>query len=169
MQNKKAKVIVSLLVLIGLLGISIIAFANKLDPCAPPEATMHTLNEIYDAVNAASSGIAEREGFVKYARVNIESAVDMLTVVPGKRFVLLKLLCRKANGNQNWTVRAFADEVTYRYIFHGWGKPYDSSHYMWDFPDRCVEVYPGEILRVSNTDAVDWLDVHIIGYFYDVP
>ena len=63
---------------------------------------MVTLDEIYNAVNAASSRVAEREGYVKYVTVDPETSEDLLTVEAGKRFVLLKLLCRMMN--KDWMI-----------------------------------------------------------------
>lgn len=53
-KRQKRNVAVGLLVLAGLLAFSFLATGGNLDPSAPPGPTMHTLEEIYNLVQAGS-------------------------------------------------------------------------------------------------------------------
>lgn len=52
MKENKTKIIFSVLVLAGLVGLAMIAGAGNLEPNAPPGPTMHTLEDIYNLVGS---------------------------------------------------------------------------------------------------------------------
>jgi type VI secretion system secreted protein Hcp len=52
MKENKTKIILSVLVLAGLVGLAMIAGAGNLEPNAPPGPTMHTLEDIYNLVGS---------------------------------------------------------------------------------------------------------------------
>lgn len=138
----------------------------------PPSATMKTLNEIYDAVIAGSSGISEREGYLKHADVDPCSTYTFFTVPANKQFVLLNLVFRYDNSTSK---RKACLTVNDNFLT---GYPYlrsytDSSSYTQsfaDFQDRCVVVNAGETLKVVNNEASpSILRAMIAGYFCNIP
>ena len=84
-----ANLTVILLVLVGLLAYNMVSNAG-LNPSAPPAETMKTMQDVYDAVIAESSGISQRDPLVICKSAGAGATVNLLTVPAGKRFVLLK-------------------------------------------------------------------------------
>ena len=163
--NREGRVLVAILVLVAMGGLTYLAVAGDTEPSAPPGATMRTLEEVYDAVNATSAGISERENYCRYFNFGSSTGyTEILTVEGGKRLVILQMFVLPSDG---WVM--YVDDEVFLVC-----KPicYDSTStptkQMWDFPDRCVVVDGGQTLKLLNPGGNDhW--IQIIGYFYDVP
>ncbi len=164
MEKKKVNksLVVVLLVLAGLLSYALLTQAGNLEPSAAPAPTMRTLGEIYDA---ASGGINEREGYCKCLEVPAQTTETILTVPTGKRFVLLKLQAKCSNP-YSWTLTVDDNILFDGNIYYRGDK--DSLGYWDDFPDRCVVLNEGEVLKAVCTSTSFPLMVVLIGYFYDV-
>jgi hypothetical protein len=169
-KGKSTKVVTCVLALAALLGILTLATAGNLEPNAPPAPTMKTLNEIYDAVIAGSSGVSERQGYWQDVNVGALSSYNFFTVPTGKQFVLLKVTML-GNATQPNNFNAYLTDGNFsmssRYMryyadLNNFGFCYE------DFPDRCVVVNAGNTLRIINNDS--FLEkVKIVGYFHNVP
>ncbi len=159
-KENRIKVVVSVLALAGLLGILTLATAGNLEPSGPPASTMKTLDEIYDAVIVASSGISEREGYLQHVELSPGGSYTFFTVPTGKRFVLLKLYLYGPDMSLTSTGGLSIDGSYFPYQS-------DAQYQPVDFPDRCVVVNAGETLMVSNPYIYSY-PATILGYFYDV-
>jgi hypothetical protein len=159
-KGKNTKVVTCGLALAGLLLVWTLATAGDLEPSAPPASTMKTLDEIYDAVVEGSSGISERQGYIKCVEVGADSTYTFFTVPAGKCFVLLKL-------NMAYTTTLTVDDLLFIGPRSFWLESELSN--VVDFPDRCVLVNAGETLKAVNEHPTVAYDVSIVGYFYDVP
>jgi hypothetical protein len=174
MKDKRTKIAAGVLALAGLLSLLTLSTAGNLEPNAPPGPTMKTLDEIYDAVIAGSSGVSERQGYWKDVNVGALSSYDFFTVQTGKQFVLLKVTMR-GNATQPNNFNAYlTDGNDGNFSMSSRGMRYYEDPYSFfgfcyeDFPDRCVVVNAGSTLRIINNDSF-WTKVKIVGYFYDVP
>jgi hypothetical protein len=170
MKDKSMKVLACVLALAGLLGLLTLAIAGDLEPNGPPAPTMKTLNEIYDAVIAGSSGISEREGYLKHVDVDPCSTYTFFTVPTGKRFVLLNLTFRYdySEFRRKAYLTVNGNFLTGYPYLRSYTDPLNMIQSYADFPDRCVVVNAGETLKVVN-DESSALKVMIVGYFHDVP
>lgn len=161
-KQTKTTVVVILLTLAGLLVFSLFAGAGDLEPSAPPGSTMKTLQEVYDA---ASSGVSEREGFVK----QLTAVSDVLVVPQGQRFVVMQILTR--NSSDTWELKIDGSQFLNQDIF-GYrstqitGSISLTASFNVTFPDRCVTVEQGQTLSFVQMSSSR---VTIIGYLYDVP
>jgi hypothetical protein len=154
---------VAFLAVVGALMCSHVIFgdAANWDPPGPPAPTMTSLDAIQSAVEDASCGVSEREGYCQF--LSVEYGTHTLFTVPtGKRFVLLKLFVPRTNA---WYLRVDGEALIHYAIAQ---TSSTAASYMWDFPDRCVVVDPGQVLEFENGIGTP-LAAHIIGYFYDVP
>ncbi len=162
-KNVNTNLVIVLLVLGGLLGYALLAQAGNLEPSAAPAPTMKTLQEVYDV---ASSGINEREGFVKQLT---SSDPNVLTVSAGKEFVILQTLTR--DPSRTWNLKIddiqFLNENIFghKQISSSSGAAYAGTFNI-TFPDRCVTVEQGQVL---SFEAISAPSITIIGYYYDVP
>jgi hypothetical protein len=154
-KHKRKTVAVSLGILAGVLGFSLLATAGNLDPNGPPGPTMRTLDEVYQAVLRGSSGVAERKGFFRHYEVAEGASETCFTVPAGERFVLLKYWLSSPE------LELTVDDETF--IKGSWFGNADM-----DFPDRAIAVNSGETLKVANS-YISRRFVTIVGYFYDVP
>ncbi len=153
MRTSNLIICIMAVVLGGLLGFSLFAVAGELNPPAPPAPTMKTLDDIY---NIASSGIAEREGYIQcFEFTGSISAETLFTVPTGKRFVLLKLAWIDEFDDLTVNDDPFVDLNIF-------------GTYLADFPDRCVLVDENETLKLVKSSNTTTHKVCIIGYFYDV-
>jgi len=169
MKEKRAKIAVCILTFAGLLGVWTLATAGNLQPSAPPAPTMKTLDEIYDAVIAGLSGVSERQGYLEHVEVDPCDANSLFTVSEGKQFVLLKLVFRYDSATERRKARLTANDnflTGYPYLRSYWN-PSNYIQSFADFPDRCVVVNAGEVLKVVNNESVE-LNAMIVGYLYDV-
>ncbi len=154
---------IGVFVLVGFLALALIAGAGSLEPSAPPDSTMKTLDQVY---NAATSSVSEREGYCTTVIESGGSPTDILTVPSGKRFVLLRLY-----------VKNLADPAH----DDGWQLKVDTSLFIdgvivditeerqFDFPDRCVAVNSGKTLKLYTKDDDYDILMTVIGYYYDTP
>lgn len=153
MRTSNLTICIIAIVLCGLLGFSLFAIAGELNPTGPPAPTMKTLDDIY---KIASSGIAEREGYIQsFEFESANSAETLLTVPTGKRFVLLKAAWTDQYDDLTVDDNLFVD----LYVF---------STYLADFPDRCVVVNANETLKLVKSGDTGTHRVCITGYFYDI-
>jgi len=169
-KGKSTKVVTGVLALAGLLGVLTLATAGNLQPSAPPAPTMKTLDEIYDAVIAGLSGVSERQGYLEHVEVDSCDANSLFTVSAGKQFVLLKLVFRYDSSIQKREAYLTANDnflTGYPYLRSYTNDSKYTQSYA-DFPDRCVVVNAGEVLKVVNDEPCA-LNAMIVGYFYDVP
>jgi len=165
-KNVNTNLVLTIMVLAGLLGYTLLVQAGNLEPSAPPGPTMKTLDEVYEA---ASAGISARRGYIKFLSIGSPATVELFTVGQGERFVLLKVMARK--NNDQWVVK-INDET----ILNAQGATCEATtfssyifQFMWDFPDRTVVLGPNDVLKVYTPDShVHPLNFHIIGYFYDI-
>ena len=132
---------------------------------------MRTLKEVYDAVEAGSAGVLEREGYCEYYSVSSNTDVSILTVPTGQSFVILKVCVTGAA--EHWSLRLQRDP-TDKILVLGGAVRVDAinsgnNSIMLDFPDRCVVVESGETIKLYNTNNTASLRCQMIGYFYDVP
>jgi len=72
MRNTRAKVLVSMLVLVGILGFSIFAIAGSLEPSAPPGPTMKTLDEVEPGTPISSAPYTISESGYYYLAANVQ-------------------------------------------------------------------------------------------------
>jgi hypothetical protein len=160
MKEKDSRIIAAILASAGLLVFCLYALAGNLEPNAPPGPTMHTQDEIYHAVETASSGISQREDYCQYIQFDTASH-NILTVPTGKRFVVLRLYAQMTDDPHAWKLTVNGDTLID-------GKVSWDSTFVHDFPDRCVVVEEGETLVGTNTNPYGHpLNLHLIGYFYD--
>jgi hypothetical protein len=155
-KSKRERVVVSAVAFVGLLGVLTLAIAGSLEPNSPPAPTMKTLDEIYNAVIAGSSGISGREGFSKLFNVTA-GTYPILTVSSEKTFVLMQISANTNNFNikADSVIEIMSDTIT----------NYTSGNVFNDFPDRCVIFEQGQVLEL---EALGNCRVQIVGYFYDV-
>lgn len=169
-KDKRTKIAAGVLALAGLLSLLTLSTAGNLEPNASPGPTMKTLNEIYDAVIAGSSGVSERQGYWQDVNVGALSSYNFFTVPTGKQFVLLKVTMR-GNATQPNSFNAYLTDGNFSMSSRGMRYYADKDYFGFcyeDFPDRCVVVNAGNTLRIINKDS--FLEkVKIVGYFYDVP
>lgn len=161
----KTTTVVSLLALAGLLLVWALAEAGDLEPSAPPEPTMKTLDEIYNAV----IGVSQREGYIGHFNLPTDSNVVCFTVPAGESFVLLKLVFRYDSAT--WRRKAYLTSndnflTGYPYLRSYTSESFYTQNFA-DFPDRCVVVNAGEVLKVVNEEPYA-LNAMIVGYFYDI-
>jgi len=153
MRTSNLIICIIAIVLCGLLGFSLLAIAGDLDPPGPPAPTMKTLDDIY---KTASSGIAEREGYIQsFEFQGASSAETLLTVPTGKRFVLLKAAWTDKYDDLTVDDNLFVD----LFVF---------STNLVDFPDRCVVLNANETLKLVKSGDAGTHRVCITGYFYDI-
>jgi hypothetical protein len=168
-KGKSMKVVTCILALAGLLGVLTLATAGNLEPNAPPGPTMKTLDEIYDAV----IGVSQREGYIGHFGLPADSNVVCFIdgIVPaGKQFVLLNLTFRyddSANLRKAYLTVNGKFLTGYPYLRSYTDTTSKIQSYA-DFPDRCVVVNAGEMLKVVNNEP-SALKVMIVGYFHNVP
>jgi hypothetical protein len=79
MRNTKAKVLASILVLVGILGFSILAIAGSLEPSAPPGPTMKTLAEIEPGTPISSVPYIITEPGSYYLSANAQTTSNMFS------------------------------------------------------------------------------------------
>ena len=170
-RQKKTGIFVGVLVLAGFFALALIARAGSLEPSGPPGSTMKTLDQIYNAIATGTSSVSGREGYCTTVenRGGAYPATNVLTVPAGKRFILLQIYVKNKQDplyDNAWEVYANS-----RLLLEG--RIIDSSEgkLVFDFPDCCVAVESGETLKLDNThtDNSNYVQMTIIGYYYDVP
>jgi hypothetical protein len=137
--------------------------AANWDPAAPPGPTMTSLDAIYSAIGTASSGIAEREGYVQDFHYTAIGDIEVVHTVPtGKRFVLLNLYVQ---SGLSWVLYANDNMLLHGTTINVTAAGIESR--TWDFPDRCVVFNAGEQVKFGNPSHA--CKVALIGYHYDAP
>ena len=151
----------SALVLAGFFALALIAGAGSLEPSGPPESTMNTLDQIYDA---ATSNVSEREGYCTTVIESGGTPTNILTVPTGKRFVVLKTYVKNLTDpayDNGWELkvdtRLFIDGVIVDI----------TGETQFEFPDRCVVVNAGETLKFSIKNDTHDVLMTVIGYYYN--
>jgi hypothetical protein len=124
--------------------------AANWDPPGPPAPTMTSLDAIQSAVEGASCGVSEREGYFK--KLNLVGPIvseDLLTVPDGKRFVLLQLYYESGTGI-GWSLLVNGSLLLDESILRSGADAAGGIHdFHLNFPDRCVVVEPSHTLAVS--------------------
>ncbi|GEM_PF-5633436 len=165
-KRNDAKGIAGLVMVLTLIGITLWALAGELEPSEPPDSTMKTLDQIYQA---ASAGILEREGFCRKFELSASSTSDLLTVPAGKRFVLLRLNSTYiSNGKWELECDTFHFDNTVTLFQRNDAGGSTDYRYVTDFPDRCLVVDSEDSLSVTNTSTNN-LSVTITGYYFNTP
>ena len=173
MKEKKQKITVTILALAGLLVFCLYALAGNLEPNAPPGPTMKTLDQIYEAINSSAAGTTEREGYCRYLVAAPYTTDTLFTVDPGQRFTLLKFYGRVPDCDHlgKWSLTVDDNTIIPGGSVHfsiELGPNTSQTRHWFDFPDRCVVVRAGQILKVVNSSNQN-VPFVLIGYFYDAP
>lgn len=103
-----------------------------------------------------------REGFYEFFEIAPNSSQTILVAPEGKRFVLLKLYTTTHYSNYNWQLTINGT------LFIGGEIYINYSNQVHDFPDKCVVVNSGEILKAENfahSVSYNTLRLVVIGYF----
>jgi hypothetical protein len=169
--KRETRIFVGLLVFAGFFALALLARAGSLEPNAPPGPTMKTLDQIYAAVAASGSSVSGREGYCATVenRGGAYPATNVLTVPTGKRFVLLRIYVKNKQDplyDNAWEVYANS-----RLLLEGRIVDSAEGKLVFDFPDCCVAVESGETLKLDNThtDNSNYVQMTIMGYYYNVP
>jgi len=163
MKEEKAKIVVCLLIVASLFGLWNFVIAGALEPSGAPASTMKTLDEIYDA----AASVSQREGYIGHFSVSGGSNTVCFTVPAGKQFVLLKVIFRYDGSTAKRQAYLTVDDnflTGYPYL-RSYMNNYNYIQSFADFPDRCVVVDAGEVLKVVNNES-STLSAMVVGYFY---
>lgn len=181
-KEKKMKKTRTNLVLVLLAAAIFFGLANA-RPDAPPHSIVAALQGIQEALLALSElepapqavepNATAVEGYCEYLETAANSSQIIFTVPLGKQFVLRKLHIRfrEYSFDRRWCLETNDRTVLDGGIVYnesgGDGLKWSGTH---DFPDKCVVINAGEILKVVNeiTDERYILKTTIIGYFRDI-
>lgn len=165
------------LVLVLLVAVIFFGLANA-NPNALPHSILTALQGIQEAILALSEPEQEvednMEGYCKYLEIVANSNQVVFTVPAGEQFVLRKLISgypeRLSLINWNLSVNdeIFIDGIINRsscQVGPNGIVVYKLEH---NFPDKCVTINAGEILKIINEEEGFVLKTTIIGYFQDI-
>lgn len=147
-------VILALLTIV--VGYAIVHAQGDLTPVGTPAPSMKTLDQIYSAV---TGDVASREPAYFYGDTTTSSSLTLATVPAGKRLVILKMqlsntfamdINKVKIGTKSLIEKGVNSNLTV-------GSPVD-------FPDRCVQVLPGESLKLIKGGTMNW-EGWFIGYY----
>lgn len=138
-------------------GYAIVHAQGNLTPAGSPAPSMKTLDQIYSAI---TGDVSSREPAYFYGDTTTSSSLTLATVPAGKRLVILKMELSNTFAMDNSNKVKIG---TKSLIEKGASSNLQVGDLV-EFPDRCVQVLPGESLKLIKGGSMNW-EGWFIGYY----